>query len=199
MGYFFDAGPHLQWLFLEAAAVNNNESCPENPMNCFVFADKKDPLPSSQLNCSPGAIAQFHTASDDVAWCYGWVIQRQTTRKVLDQIGICGGLIAYFATGFASIVYLSKYTRWIWFLVVILVIGIIIAMILFDVLKTSLSFLTYATLSLCCYSALCALLFSFSVGQLKDPCFRRKNINKSNRIEPELVETTAPPLSVVEV
>ena len=42
-----------------------------------------------------------HPGQTDNAWCYGWVVKRQTVSSVINQIGICGGILGVSGTLFA--------------------------------------------------------------------------------------------------
>ena len=185
--------------FLSSAGLEVNDQCPEDPMDCFVFTDKDSILPNGPFKCSPGHSADFITnESDGYAWCYGWVIKRQTTRKVLDQIGICSGLIGLFGTILALIIYLAKHQKCFWILVSAFGAVILASMILLIRYKWSLSFLTYATLFMSGLCLVWGVYFFYIVGDFSFSCARKNNTNTVTPTQPAPGEASAPRASTME-
>ena len=99
----------LDGCVLGSIGLSDGDNCPDDPMDCFVFDQYETNSPSSSFQCMPGNLANFSaTLPGGYSWCYGWIIKRQTTKRVLDQLGVCTGLMGLFATIFALFVYVSK-------------------------------------------------------------------------------------------
>ncbi|CAF0773693.1 unnamed protein product [Adineta steineri] len=97
---------------LANARLLPNDNCPDYPMDCFVFNQKADTEPITQdptFRCAPSNTAQFPSGnSDGVAVCFGWIIKLQSTKNILDQFGICTGVIGLFTTLLAIIIFLGE-------------------------------------------------------------------------------------------
>ncbi|CAF1193251.1 unnamed protein product [Didymodactylos carnosus] len=75
---------------LAAVSIYPNTTCPYfGTMDCFVY-QSDDNSPSVKFECSSGNLANF---SDSSAWCYRWIALDQTTTSIVNQIGICTGLL----------------------------------------------------------------------------------------------------------
>ena len=155
---------------LDSRAFIQHGICPEHSMDCFLFAKNTDLSPIASFHCHPESRVNFSTTyPHSVIWCYSWILRDQTTKKVLDQIGICAGVTSVFATQFALIVYLSKYRRLFWLLLMILIASCVMIFVSFALFKIALSSLTYVTFILWASNLIFGMFFSFLVGQLKSP------------------------------
>jgi hypothetical protein len=140
----------FQGCFLTSTRLLPGDDCPENSMDCFIFK-QSDLVPITNnvsFLCEPLEKAQFpNNVSDGTAWCFGWIIRLQTTKSVLDQLGVAIALIGFFTTMLAVIVYLGKSNKTIILSVVFIstCTGVIIVLLVF---KWSFAPLTYAILSL---------------------------------------------------
>jgi hypothetical protein len=85
--------------------------------------------------------------TDTTAQCFGWIILEQTTKNVLDQLGVCTGLISLFTTLLAALIYLGRCIKTIVLslLAILCCIGALIPLVVF---KVSYAPLTYAVLGL---------------------------------------------------
>ena len=140
----------FQGCFLMSARLVPDDDCPEYPTDCFVF-DRTGLTPISNnvsFVCHRFEKATFPTnISDATAWCFGWILRLQSTKSVLDQLGVAIALIGFFTTMLAVIVYLGKCKKTIALSIMfILSCGSIIIVLL--VFKWSFAPLTYAILSL---------------------------------------------------
>lgn len=101
----------FQGCFLMSARLVPDDDCPEFPTDCFVF-DSTGLTPITNkvsFVCNRFEKAQFPTnISGATAWCFGWIIRLQSTKSVLDQLGVAIALIGFFTTMLAVIVYLGK-------------------------------------------------------------------------------------------
>ncbi|CAM4749756.1 unnamed protein product [Rotaria magnacalcarata] len=80
----------------------DGEQCPMYPMDCFIFPDTTIlSSPIASYPCQPGRIGNFSNFNGSFAWCYGWIIAQQSSLNVLNQLGLCSGLIGLFAIIFA--------------------------------------------------------------------------------------------------
>ena len=140
----------FQGCFLANTRLLPGDACPDTPMDCFIFGKSAiSPLSDNvSFFCEPLENAEFNTnISDATAWCYGWIIRLQSTKSVLDQLGVAIALIGFFTTMLAVMVYLGKCKK----TVVLSIITIaccgsfIIALL---VLKLSFAPLTFAILGL---------------------------------------------------
>jgi hypothetical protein len=71
------------------AGVYIGDDCPSDPMTCF--ASNYNGSDTGTFECVPGNKTVFPNGTDK-AWCYGWIVKRQTVSSVINQIGICGGI-----------------------------------------------------------------------------------------------------------
>lgn len=120
-------------------------------MDCFVFGQSALVPKTNNVSfvCERLEKARFpnNNVSDVTAWCYGWIIRLQTTKSVLDQLGVAIALIGFFTTMLAVIVYLGKCKKAVVLSIVFISScgGVIIVLLVF---KWSFAPLTYAILSL---------------------------------------------------
>ncbi|UJR19513.1 hypothetical protein I4U23_022643 [Adineta vaga] len=140
----------FQGCFLTDVRLIPGDNCPEYPMDCFVFAGNNFvPIThNATFLCQHMERAQFpNNISDVTAWCYAWIIRFQSTKSILDQLGIAIALVGFFTTMLAVIVYLgkSKKTVVLSILYISSCSGLIIILLIF---KWSFAPLTYAILSL---------------------------------------------------
>jgi len=140
----------FQGCFLTSARLAPGDDCPDYPVDCFIFGSSAlFPITDNvSFYCESSEKAEFSTnASDATAWCFGWIIGKQTTESLLDKLGVAIALIGFFTTMLAVIVYLGKCKK---------TIGISImfiascggCMIILLVYKWSFAPLTYAILAL---------------------------------------------------
>ncbi|CAF1132250.1 unnamed protein product [Adineta ricciae] len=125
------------------------DDCPEYSMDCFVFKGSAfSPITqNATFICEPLTKSTFPSnISDATAWCYSWILRYQSTKSVLDQLGIAIALIGFFTTMLAVVVYLGKCKK-----TIVLSIAYIIScgtlIIVLLVFKWSFAPLTYAILS----------------------------------------------------
>lgn len=85
---------------LGSAGVYVGDECPSHPMTCF--AKNAARVDVGVFECVPGRKAQFPERGES-AWCYGWIIKRQSVNSVMTQIGICGGILGVIGTLFAFV------------------------------------------------------------------------------------------------
>ena len=141
-------------LFQGCALANTrvvaNDNCPEYPVDCFIL-NKTGNNPISDhvsFRCDPLNTTQFPSnMTDTTAQCFGWIILEQTTKNVLDQLGVCTGLISLFTTLLAALIYLGRCIKTIVLslLAILCCVGALIPLVVF---KVSYAPLTYAVLGL---------------------------------------------------
>ncbi|CAF3712787.1 unnamed protein product [Adineta steineri] len=139
----------FQGCFLSSDRLLPGDDCPEYKSDCFIFGKSAiSPITNNvSFYCKPLEKAQFGTnISDATAWCFGWIILQQTTKSVLDQLGIAIALIGFFTTMLAVVIYLGKCKKTLVLSIIFIAIsgGAIIGLL---VTKLSFSPLTYAILS----------------------------------------------------
>jgi hypothetical protein len=83
---------------LGSAGVYIGDYCPSDPMTCF--ASNYNGSDTGTFECVPGNMTVF-PGTTDKAWCYGWIVKRQTVSSVINQIGVCGGILTVVGTLFA--------------------------------------------------------------------------------------------------
>ena len=181
----------FQGCFLMSARLEPDDDCPEYPTDCFVF-DRTGLAPiSSNVSfvCHRFEKATFPTnISGATAWCFGWILRLQSTKSVLDQLGVSIALIGFFTTMLAVIVYLGKCKKTIVLSIMFISSsgGIIIVLLVF---KWSFAPLTYAILSLGVGLGIFGLiLFYILPKQNKQQCNRQILTASINR----LTSTVAP-------
>ena len=140
----------FQGCFLVNARLVPNDDCPDYPVDCFVF-NGTSPTPISQspsFQCDPSNRTQFPSnLTDAIAYCFGWIIAKQTTKRFLDQLGVCTGLIGLFTTLLAIIVYLGRSIKSL-VLSMIFIMSSVTSIIIVAVYKWSFAPLTYFVLCL---------------------------------------------------
>jgi hypothetical protein len=158
----------FEGLFLSSANVSPGNQCPSNTMDCFVFETKTViSSPIASFVCQSGNNAVYPNSTDgDFAWCYAWVINHQTTVAVLNQLGLCSGLIGLFATIFKATFEIRHYRVGL-VIVLIIIVCLVIVLIVLSVFKLSFSFLTFATLVLCGLMCIFGLLLNRVVKSAK--------------------------------
>ncbi len=82
------------------AGVYLGDYCPSDPMTCFASSDDTNSGEVGTFQCVPGNLTAF-PGETNKAWCYGWIVTRQTVSSVINQIGICGGILGVSGTLFA--------------------------------------------------------------------------------------------------
>jgi hypothetical protein len=140
----------FQGCFLTNTRLLPGDDCPENPADCFIFGQSSFAPITNNVSflCVPLEKAQFPTnISSTTAWCYGWIIRLQTTKSVLDQLGVAIALIGFFTTMLAVIVYLGRCKKTI-VLSIITISCCSCLIIVLLVFKWSFAPLTYAILAL---------------------------------------------------
>jgi hypothetical protein len=85
---------------LGSAGVYLGDGCPSDPMTCFASSDNVSSTAVGTFQCIPGNMTTFPRETN-TAWCYGWIIKRQTVSSIINQIGICGGILTVSGTFFA--------------------------------------------------------------------------------------------------
>ena len=141
----------FQGCFLLNTRLTPTDDCPDDPVDCFVFnGTSATPLSESpSFHCDPQNTTQFPLGlSNGVAHCFRWIFARQTTKKILDQLGVCTGLLGLFATLLAIVVYLGKSIKSLLISHLFLA-CIITAIVLLPYYKWSYTPLTYAVLCVC--------------------------------------------------
>lgn len=71
---------------LSNATITIGDWCPDYEAQCF------DELFMPVFNCTPYQKVNFDTDSTYV-WCFGWIYDQMTFHKVIDAVGVCGGLL----------------------------------------------------------------------------------------------------------
>ncbi|UJR06973.1 hypothetical protein I4U23_011261 [Adineta vaga] len=140
----------FQGCVLTDVRVLPDDDCPEYPMGCFVFTGSAfTPITqNATFLCESLSKAQFPVnITDATAWCYAWIIRYQSTKSVLDQLGVAIALIGFFTTMLAVVVYLGKCKKTI-ALSIVYIVASITMMIVLLVLKISFAPLTYAIFAL---------------------------------------------------
>jgi len=81
----------FQGSFLTSTRVLSDDDCPEYLVECFIFEKKY----FSPISNHPSFVCKYSlkvelnsNQSNATAWCYGWIIRFQTTKSILDQLGI---------------------------------------------------------------------------------------------------------------
>ena len=141
----------FQGCILGNVRITPDDPCPtEYPYDCFVFnGTSRDPLTQDPtFRCDPKNTTQFPAGLiNGTALCFGWIIRLQTTDNVLNQLGVCTGLLGLFTAILALIAFLGKSFLTL-ILCVIFIVCCVVAIALLLAFKWSYSPLTYAVLLL---------------------------------------------------
>ena len=128
-----------------------SDPCPDNyPMDCFVFnGTSRSPLSENvTFRCDPLNTTQFPVGLVNAsASCFGWIFAYQSTENVLNQLGVCTGLLGLFTAMLALIIFLARSILSI-ILCSVFIACCVVAFILLLYYQWSLAFLTYAVLIL---------------------------------------------------
>ena len=158
---------------LSTIPLKAGDDCPEDPMDCFIFSGRDNLVPIESFQCLPKDATNFSSKyRNGHAWCYGWVHSRQTTKHVLDQLGVCAGLIGLFAAITALFSYITKYPNFYlffsvsWLLACLIGIGVLIGC------SVSYALLTYVVVAVCFTSvAWTCFLFYLTGSWEKSICY----------------------------
>ena len=155
------------------APLESGDDCPSYPMDCFLFPTRDNATIVQSFRCLPNDAINFTSIyPDGHAWCYGWIIGRQTTKNVLDQIGICAGLLGLFATIIVLFTYIMKYPNSYVVFSCLSLTAIVAAVLALAITGISVVLLTYVTLGLGALSvAWSCCLFGVSGFCVKSSCF----------------------------
>jgi len=170
----------FQGCFLTSVRLLPDDDCPEYPVDCFIFGKSHLSPISNSLSfvCARSSKAEMNrNISDVTAWCYGWIIKQQTTKSILDQLGIAIALIGFYTTMLAVVVYLGKSKKTIVLSILYIIICAALIVVLL-VLKWSFAPLTYAILSLGILLGIFGIVLYFAIPIQIDP-----NNNNNTNIE----------------
>lgn len=173
-----------------------NDGCPDYPVDCFVFnGSSHEPINESiSFHCNPTNHTYFpDNLSDPTALCFGWIIRLQTTKEILDQLGVCTGLLGLFTTLLAIIIYLGK-TKKNLILCLIFIACCITTIVLLIVYKWSFSPLSYAVLILgAALGIFGVLLFCILPKRKTDRITEPMIQSKTNERSVSSIENFSPP------
>ena len=127
------------------AGVYLGDDCSDDPMTFFASGDDASSTAVGTFECVPGNKTTFPNRTIN-AWCYGWIVKRQTVSKVINQIGICGGIIGVTGTLFAFMFRTIKAgSRKPWFFIALIELFLIIATIM--ILVSAISHIAFSVLA----------------------------------------------------
>jgi hypothetical protein len=115
---------------LASTGVYIGDDCPNDPMTCFASSSNRSSSEVGTFECVPGNKTTFPDGTN-IAWCYGWVVKRQTVSSVINQIGVCGGILGVSGMLFAFMFRSAGGETWqtrIWRVLLLLSIATILAM-----------------------------------------------------------------------
>ena len=180
----------FQGCFLMSARVMPDDDCPEHKTDCFIFPPNGLAPVSDSVSfvCERFQTAQFPTnISGATATCFAWILRTQSTKTVLDQLGVAIALIGFFTTMVAVIVYLGRCKKAIVLSIIFISSssGIIIVLLAF---KWSFAPLTYAILSLGVGLGIFGLILSYILPKTQKQQSNRStptaHMNQPSAIKP---------------
>ncbi|CAF1075092.1 unnamed protein product [Rotaria sordida] len=142
---------------LASAGLYPGDECPSDPMTCFVFDNSSSIPTASSFNCTPNVIPTMPINGTN-AWCYGWVIKRNTVSRVINQIGVCGGILAVIGTLFAFM--FQAHTGVAFAILLLSILTFITMIVLAPAIKVSFSVLAYIVCINCFITGLAGCLFN---------------------------------------
>jgi hypothetical protein len=135
----------------------SGDSCPDRVKDCFAFSNSMtDFLPVDRFVCNPGEIVRTsNSTSYHFVVCYGYILYEQTTSNILYQLGICV-VILFIITILFIFLYRISRQKCAFIITIILSLEIFVMIILLNVLKVTLGYLTYnivGTTMMVCFAA----------------------------------------------
>jgi hypothetical protein len=70
------------------------QKCPDKPKDCFIFESRTSITPNQSFVCDPGEVAIPVNSSVFCAVCYRYILGDQKAVDILNQLGICSGVIS---------------------------------------------------------------------------------------------------------
>ena len=120
------------------------DSCPGRPKDCFIFSDSFISVsPIDQFVCNPDdTIKTPNSTSVGHILCYGYVLNQQSTLDIMNQLGICTGILAVLSIFFTFLYRISHHSCGLIF-TVLLLLGILVIVTLFGTSKIKADILRY--------------------------------------------------------
>ena len=119
----------------------SGDSCPNRAKDCFAFSKSITQYsPVDQFVCNPGeSIKTPNSTSYRFVACYGYILSEQTTLDIVNQLGICSGILAILCVLF-TFLYRISHHLWGMLIIVLLSLGSFVMLILsgVSVIKTDL-------------------------------------------------------------
>ena len=183
-----------QTCILANTRVALNEACPEYSMDCFIINPATTGHNSisdyASFRCHPLNKTQFPShLSNATAQCFGWVITEQTTKNILDQLGVCTGLLGLFSTLLAITVCIENRCLGL-SLAILFLLSCVAGIVLVAFFKISFFPLTYAVLSLGIAIGVFGILFHSIMCEMKKK--RETDRSESQRMNAGQPQTRGP-------
>lgn len=174
---------------LSNANIKVDEWCPDYEAECFDTQTK-----TLVFNCSPYKKINPLTNSNYL-WCVGWIFHQMTIRKVLDAIGVCGGLLGIISCTIPWMHKLAYYENnpwkavwWIW--VASLPIGAI------NLVVGIPGWAAPSLLTILCLSMFSSLLSGAWGLAFKSALYQKRKVKPDTRtVEPQAAPQTTIPIS----
>ncbi|CAF3988095.1 unnamed protein product [Adineta steineri] len=126
----------------------SNELCSENTPYCYLFKTRLSWYHSfHNLVCQPNESVVSSNISADHVLCYGFIVSNQTTIDIINQLGICSGILAIVETAYPLIYRFGHHPIGM-ICLVCLNCGILIAEVIFAIIQFQISYMTFILMNL---------------------------------------------------
>ena len=128
--------------------VYPNELCSDQFSYCYIFQSRFAFYKVvDQFACQPSEPVIGSNVSANYALCYGFILPNQSTIDVLNQLGICTGILSIVRTLYPFIYRLARY-RIGTICLIFVILGILVTQIILIILQFQISYVTLILLTL---------------------------------------------------
>jgi len=133
---------------LSTDTLTVGQVCPNQPKDCFIYDSPFSTSPSESFVCSPGDPVIPANSSAYRAFCYRYILSGQKTIDILNQLGICTGVLSLSANVLWALCWMAS--QW-WGLLIqfVLVIGGFVAILVIQFARVPYELLTLILVGLC--------------------------------------------------
>lgn len=133
---------------LSIDSLTVGQVCPDKPKDCFIYDSLVSMSPSQSFVCTPGEPVIPINSSAYRTFCYGYILGDQKTVDILNQLGICTGILTLSANVLWVFCWMTS--RW-WGLLIYAILGIggVVAIIVIQFARVPYQILILVLIFLC--------------------------------------------------